>query len=247
MNDKKIKKNLIAVLCVVLAVFVASLAIIIEQRKQIVESQSKANSTPDYEENGYELPNQKHYISGWDRCLDQLRIDCDVAFVGDSITYKSSFDAMFPDLTICNLGVCSDDIKGVNYRVGTLETVRPDQVFLMIGINALKNDNIEECIEDYGVLVDNIRSRGDFELYLMSVTPVSKSDSGNDDPRPDVIIAFNEAIARIAEEKGATYIDLYSRLRDDEGYVQPEYTADGLHLSDDAYEVWAECIEDYID
>ena len=81
----------------------------------------------------------------------------------------------------------------------------------------------------------------------MSITPKSKDESGNDNPSPEVIAAFNEAIAQIAEEKGAIYVDLYSQIVDDSGYVKDVYTADGLHISDAAYEVWADMIRPYID
>ena len=248
---KKTKLNYILVLCIVLSFVVGSLAIIIEHSHKHLLSEivsaPTSNKIEAPEGADSELPNQKHYITAWDRCLDQLRIDCDVAFLGDSITYKSNFFQEFPDLTICNLGVSSDTIKAMNYRVGTLWTIRPEHVFLMIGINSLQNDNIDECIEDYRYLVDNVQSRYDFQLYIMSLTPKSKNESGIDDPSPETIISFNEALAQIAEEKNAIYIDLFSQIADDSGYVIDKYTHDGLHISDAAYEVWADLIRPYID
>ena len=53
-------------------------------------------------------------------------------------------------------------------------------------------------------------------------------------------------IAEIAQEKGAIYVDLYSHLVGDDGYVQDRYTEDGLHISEAAYEVWADIIRPYI-
>ena len=176
----------------------------------------------------------------------KLRVDCDVAFLGDSITYKSNFFQEFPDLTICNLGVCSDNIKAIDYRVATLWTIMPEHVFLMIGINSLRNDTLDECIEDYKVLIDDIVGLWDFQLYIMSITPRSKNESGIDNPAPDIIASFNEANAEIAENKGAIYVDLYSQVVDDSGYIKDVYTKDGLHLSDAAYEVWANMIRPYI-
>ena len=251
MNNKKAKRNLILISCIVLSFLVASLVIVIEHRHKQLESETAEaaaavlDSYLQESDADDELPDQKHFISGWDRCLDQLRIDADVIFLGDSITYKSSFEQEFPDLVICNLGVCSDTIKAMNYRVGTLETLRPEKVFLMIGINSLRNFGLEECIEDYKILVDNILSRWDFDLYIMSVTPVAKDDLGAENATPETIMAFNDAIAKIAEEKGATYVDLFSELQES-GYIKPEYTVDGLHLSDEAYDVWADMIEHYL-
>lgn len=245
-KNKQTNLNHLLILCIVLSFAVGSLAIIIEHHHRHIDSETSSDKIVIPEGADDELPNQKHFISGWDRCLDQLGIDSDVVFLGDSITYKSNFFLDFPDLVICNLGVCSDTIKAVNYRVGTLETLKPEHVVLMIGINSLRNIDVNECIEDYRILVDNVLSRWDFELYIMSVTPISKNESGEDAPPPENIVAFNKAIAEIAQEKGATYVDLYSQVVDDSGYIKDIYTEDGLHLSDEAYEVWTEMIRPYI-
>ena len=249
--NKKTKLNLIMVSCIAVSFLIASLVIVIEYNHKRVRSES-AEEFEDYLDSylyssnaGDELPDQRHFISAWDRCLDQLRIDADVIFLGDSIVYKSAFEQEFPDLDICNLGVCSDTIRAMNYRVGTLETLRPEKVFLMVGINSLRQFSLDECIEDYKVLVDNIQSRWDFDLYIMSVTPVARDGLGPENASPETIIAFNKAIAEIAEEKGATYVDLYSELEED-GYLKPEYSDDGLHLTDEAYDVWTDMIEDYL-
>ena len=249
-KSKRAKINYILILCIVLSFLVGSLAIIIEHShkdliSEIISSPS-SNKIEAPEGADDELPHAKHFITAWDRCLDQLRVDCDVVFLGDSITYKSNFFQEFPDLTICNLGVCYDTIKAMNFRVGTLWTVMPEHVFLMIGINSLKNDNLEECIEDYRYLVDNVQSRYDFQLYIMSITPKSRSESGVDDPSPEIIASFNEALAEIAQEKNAIYVDLYSQIVDDSGYVIDKYTHDGLHISDAAYDVWADLIRPYL-
>ena len=274
-KNNQLKTNRIILLFVILFVLIASIVIIValnhkqDKTEKINDTETVPVPTPETEpetESGPEteptsdseqdsgseepervFPAQVHYIAGWDRCLDQLCIDVDVVFMGDSITYKSSFEVEFPDLLICNLSVCSETIKGINYRVGTLQTVKPEKVFLMIGINSLKNNNLDVCVEDYRTLVDNIRSRGDFELYIMSVTPVAKNDSGEDNPSPETIVSFNEKIAELANEYGATYVDLHSKLKDDSGYIRPEYTEDGLHLSKEAYDVWTDSIKHYIE
>ena len=197
-------------------------------------------------DSGSKYPHPMYIYSGWDRCLEQLKVDCDVAFLGDSITYFSSFDLMFPDYTICNLGIPGDTIRGVKERTGTLETIRPEKVFLLIGVNSLRDDNVDECIEKYTALVENIRSRGDFDLYLISILPISGDISTELGLSPDTIISFNGNIAELSDRYNATYLDLFSQLQDS-GYIRPEYTADGLHLSESAYEVWANAIRPYIE
>jgi len=256
-KSKKTITNALVVICVIISFFIGSLVTVIVRNQKELSSETAENSlikdpAPESEEteNNEEevrLPHQIYYITGWDKCLDQSRIDCDVAFLGDSITYQSYFFLDFPDLVMCNLGVCSDTIKAMNSRVATLETIRPEHVFLMIGTNSLRNGNLEECIEDYKELVDNIISQWDFKLYLVSITPRSKVVDGEDDPSPELIVEFNKAIAEIAEEKGAVYFDLYSRLVDESGYIKDIFTKDGLHLADPGYEEWSKMMKRYLE
>ena len=197
-------------------------------------------------DSGSKFAHPMYIYSAWDRCLEQMRVDCDVAFLGDSIVYYSYFDQLFPDYKICNLGVPGDTIRGVKERTGTLETIRPEKVFLLIGVNSLRDDNVDECIEKYTALVENIRSRGDFNLYLISILPISSDISTELGLSPDTIISFNGNIAELSDRYNATYLDLFSQLQDS-GYIRPEYTADGLHLSESAYEVWANAMRPYIE
>ncbi|MBR3264646.1 MAG: hypothetical protein IKI61_01615 [Erysipelotrichaceae bacterium] len=197
-------------------------------------------------DSGSKFPHPMYIYSGWDRCLEQLQIDCDIAFLGDSITYYSYFDQMFPDYEICNMGIPGDTIRGVKERTGVLETIRPEKVFLLIGVNSLKDDNADVCLEKYTALVENVRSRGDFDLYLISILPISQNTSTDLNLSPDTIISFNGKISELSDRYNATYLDLFSQLQDS-GYIRPEYTVDGLHLSEEAYDVWADAIRPYIE
>ena len=216
-KNKPIRTNTLVLICIVVSFFIGSLATVIVFKSKSFSSQSAdssnvsdhASKSEDLKNEENRMPDQLYYIAGWDKCLDHLNIDCDVAFLGDSITYQSYFFQDYPDLVICNLGVCNDTIKAMNSRVTILRTIKPEHVFLMIGTNSLRNDNSDECIEDYRELVDNMMSKWDFKLYLVSITPRSKSQAGIDDPSPETIASFNEMIAKIAQENGAEYLDLY--------------------------------------
>ena len=265
---KKIKHTLFLTFCIIISIIVALLMPYIERDQKTIQCEEtvptvdpdpspvvspasdSGSATAEAHINETQaaegvFPHQMHYISGWDKCLDVLHVDCDVAFLGDSITYKSFFDVYFRDYSICNLGVAGDTIEGLSYRVGTLEAVKPEIVFVMIGINSLRNDTVDKCAEDYRTLVEKIKSLGDFDLYLMSITPLSENELGEDNPSPETIISFNKTINDIAAENDAGYLDLFALLQDS-GYIRPEYTTDGIHLSEKAYGVWADFIRPYI-
>lgn len=276
-KKRRLKRDSFLLSCIVISLLIAVIMSVVEHSQKPVDSQitpiqtdapvsssaecseddpesvaddvpttSPASSSNEIIETTDVFPHQVYYISGWDKCLDVLHVDCDVAFLGDSITYKSFFDVYFPNYTICNLGVAGDTIEGLNRRIGTLQTVKPEKVFVLIGINSLRNDTVDKCIEDYRTLVEDIQSLGDYDLYLISVTPISRNEEGYDDPSPDTIMSFNKVINDIAAENDAGYLDLFALLQDS-GYIRPEYTIDGIHLSEAGYGVWADFIRPYIE
>ena len=182
--------------------------------------------------------------AGWDLCLEQLGVDADVVFFGDSLTHHSDFTAYFPDLTICNFGVDSDTLTGMMDRVHMLKTVHPEVVFFLGGINSLKKDNFDSTLSDYALLVRLMRRRTDAKIYLLSILPISR-DRVADPTANEMISRFNRAIAALAEAEGAEYIDLASHFLLD-GEMNPALTTDGVHLTQAGYDLWAEVIAPYL-
>ena len=116
-------------------------------------------------------------VESWNSCLDKLDIDADVVFFGDSITMRYDFQSAFPDKSVVNLGLSADSILDMNNRVYMLETVKPEKIFLMAGVNSLKNEMmIGKYFSQYVSLVNDIRATvPQAELYIISVLPVSAS------------------------------------------------------------------------
>lgn len=184
-------------------------------------------------------------LSGWDRCLDQLRIQADIVFLGDSITHQSDFSRAFPDKTVCNLGISSNTIQDIIDRSPMVQTVHPQKIFLMFGINSLHDDNIAQCLNEYQTLVDTLLAENDADLYILSVLPVSQDKSSEKNVRPDSIVAFNRGLAEIASSNHLVFIDLYSVFETD-GWINEAYTADGIHLTQDGYDLWSREIAPYV-
>jgi lysophospholipase L1-like esterase len=60
------------------------------------------------------------------------------------------------------------------------------------------------------------------------------------------IAPVNAEIEKICTEKGVTYIDLYSKFTASDGYLEPSFTNDNLHLMGKGYLHWIEIIRPYI-
>ena len=184
-------------------------------------------------------------VKGWENTMKQLNYKADIAFFGNSITYYGEFQRVYADKDVVNLGYPGDNIDGMVRRIETLKAVHPDKVFLMAGINGLKNMELEMFVRKYNQLVDSVRKALPCaQIYLQSILPVSR-DKERDYGTNTKIMEANSSIRRIAEERHCTYIDLYSLYISD-GKMPDSLTEDGIHLCDKAYDRWYKHEERYI-
>ena len=183
----------------------------------------------------------------WANSLEQLNVDADVVFYGDSITQFSDFRPYFPDLTIGNLGHSGDLIPHLEKRIDTVKALSPKKLFLMIGINSLAKESPEECIKEYRHLLDFLEKElPDTGIYIESLLPISQKRDRDATLRTEAgVLQINRWLEESARERGLNYIDLYS-LYEKDGYLDPAFSSDGLHLLPEAYEPWAEAIRPYL-
>lgn len=170
-----------------------------------------------------------------------------VLFLGDSITEQYDLENYFHNDDYINGG------RGGNATGDILEQMKervydynPAKIFLMIGTNdGMTSDlednqaikNIEKIISDIQVTLPNTK------LYVESILPVNDSDDEKidhdmvRDRSNDNIKEMNQQIQDLCNEYQVTYINLYDKLIDDEGNLKLEYTREGLHMSDEGYQV----------
>lgn len=183
--------------------------------------------------------------NGWTNTLQKLDYDADVAFFGNSITCMSDFQKSFPDKKVINLGYPGDTMKGMMLRMTMLKAVKPEKIFMMAGINGLKTIGVNLFAAEYETLVDSVQtSLPHSQLYLQSILPINADvyDKYGDNDR---IQSANNVIKQIAVKKGCIYIDLFSLYYRD-GMLPKELTLDGIHLHPDAYQRWADAIQQYV-
>ena len=185
--------------------------------------------------------------------VEKKIVDENIVFLGDSITHRYDLDKYFSDYNTVNSGVegnrasdILDDMKDRVYRYN------PSKIFLLIGTNDL-DDAYELSVEDvYNNVVDITskitQKRKLSKIYIESVYPVNGEVTntparGKDNTR---IQEYNEKLKKLCKEKGYTYIDLYSDLLDEDDHLSIQYTTDGLHISDEGYDLITEKIKKYI-
>ena len=182
-------------------------------------------------------------VNSWNNCISKLNMEVDVVFFGDSETAGGDFQKAFPNVKSINLGYIGEDVKGMLRRVETMAAVQPKKIFLMAGINGLKQQSFSDFEYWYAKLVDSIHSTvPQAELYIESIIPVTTSSDYCDNIK---IREANTIIANIAAARQLVYIDLHGGYAID-GALPVEMSYDGLHLTSEAYNIWYNTIRKYI-
>ena len=180
-------------------------------------------------------------LQAWTNSLKQLRVEADVVFFGDSLTYYGDFASVYPDKVVCNLGLRVDTLQGMIDRVDQVRLLKPGTVFLMAGINDV-NIPTESFDFLYNLLVDSfLRVSPNARLIAQSILPVNTQDFSVSCDN-DRIKLCNKIVHKIAISKSLKYLDLYTCYEQD-GQLPSSYTKDGIHLFPEAYKIWYDMID----
>ena len=169
-----------------------------------------------------------------------------VVMLGDSLTAGCDWQARLAEAEVVNQGICGDSTWSVLARLDQVAAARPDLIFLQLGINDFgKKPSPEGILERHQKIWRELRAKlPETKLYVVSLLPVSAKRY----PRwGRPVLRLNHLLRAAAEENGLTYIDVHSRLSDEDGGLFKDFTYDGLHLLPPAYDRWLEAVKPYID
>lgn len=139
----------------------------------------------------------------------------------------------------------------VNNVLGTLDlsplTLNdPDyfqDIYLMFGLNEVGTD-VNSFVQSYKTLIDYVREhQTKANIYIISVTPVTqKVDADpNEVQSMERINSFNSALKQLCADNNCWYLDIYSMLVDEYGFLSSDYAfaGDGKHFEKSGYVAWA--------
>jgi lysophospholipase L1-like esterase len=130
----------------------------------------------------------------------------------------------------------------------------PSKVFILIGTNDIAEKKSEQhIIGNIWEIITRIRENcPETKIYLESIYPVY-SERNKKIKRHylrarnnEKICSINEKLRLMADEKGITYIDVFSHLVNEEGNIHLDYTVEGLHLTIRGYQKVAEVLMPYV-
>lgn len=179
-------------------------------------------------------------------------VDENVVFLGDSITDFYDLEKYFSGMHVVNSGVDGNTTDNIlNNMKERVYDYNPSKVLILIGTNDITNDkNVDEIFDNIKKIIEQIRENRPYaEIYLESIYPVNDTDDSKinhemvNGRKNDTIKEINSKLREYSKKNDVIYIDMYSKLSDDDGNLKLDYTKEGLHLSDKGYEVVTKVLE----
>jgi lysophospholipase L1-like esterase len=165
-----------------------------------------------------------------------------ILFLGDSITEEFPLEHYFPNLPVINRGIGGDSIDGVIERLElSAIKLRPDLLFLMIGINDIGADQSvaymrQKYIELFSLIQSGLPQT---KFYVQSLLPCTEEWGKSMTVQ---VREINQFLQKTCREKSIPFIDLYSRFIDQKNYLKESLSCDGLHINTNGYNLWAQII-----
>ncbi|MFL6210097.1 MAG: SGNH/GDSL hydrolase family protein [Pyrinomonadaceae bacterium] len=184
-----------------------------------------------------------------------------VVFMGDSITDSwddPRYGGFFPGKPYIDRGISGQTTPQmlIRFRPDVI-ALQPKVVVILAGTNDIAGNtgpmtlaNIEDNLASMSELA---RAHG-IRVVLAALLPISdyeKNKEGQPIIRtvqrpPAQIKALNEWMRKYAGENHLTFLDYYSALADDKGFLKVELSEDGLHPNQQGYAVMAPLAEQAI-
>lgn len=184
-----------------------------------------------------------------------------IVFMGDSITDlwdEPRYGGFFPGKPYVNRGISGQTTPQMLLRFRPdVIALKPKVVVILAGTNDIAGNTGPMTlagIEDNLASMVELARAHDIRVVLSSLLPVSdyeKNKEGKPIIRttqrpPDQIKALNEWMKKYAAENRLTYLDYYSAMIDDKGFLKDELSDDGLHPNGKGYAVMAPLVEQAI-
>jgi lysophospholipase L1-like esterase len=155
--------------------------------------------------------------------------------IGDSLSVWLPSDRLPTNQLWLNQAISGDTTQGVLQRLSDFDDTRPDVIYVMAGVNDLKQGHSDAYILwNFQKIVRRLQqAHPEARIVLQSILPTRAPQIPN-----HRIAGLNRQLAAIARHYAVYYLDLHSQFAASDGQIQPQYTTDGIHLTDRGYLTW---------
>lgn len=134
-----------------------------------------------------------------------------------------------------NQGLSGDTTAGILKRLSLFDRTNPDAIYLMAGINDLRQGATDqEILTNLQQIMRQLRTRHPYaQVYVHSILPTRLEAIP-----VERIRRLNYSISQLALREASYYINLQPAFADADGHLQTKLTTDGLHLNAMGYRLW---------
>ncbi len=116
------------------------------------------------------------------------------------------------------------------------------KIYIMLGINDIAPYGTDDAVKNMAKLIAKIQAKSpDAKIFVQSSTPMIKKMQMTSLNNPN-LADYDYKLSVMCKEKGYSFVDVASVMRDKEGNLPLEYCSDpdvlGMHFTDKACEIW---------
>lgn len=155
--------------------------------------------------------------------------------VGDSLSLWLPSEALPRDRFWLNQSISGETTGQMLQRLSGFAATRPDTIYIMAGVNDLKNGASNgELVGNLRLMVYRLRQQHpEARIVVHSILPTRLANI----PSARVRLV-NQLVAHAVKQQGAEFVDLQPQFTDADGNLTRELTTDGVHLNPEGYRLW---------
>lgn len=185
----------------------------------------------------------KRYVRYISRLLEPEPKHPSVIMLGDSLIRLGNWNKLVGRKDILNRGVSGDSLEGIFQRAQALPASTAKIIFLEGGINDLPHRDSRYLLAGYQNLISYWQSSPVIPvvtglLYLSPRAAQSYTWRSDWQGINAMVARLNDQLQQICAQQNLDFLDLNRHLSIPD-QLRPEYTTDGVHLTDAAYAIWA--------
>lgn len=181
----------------------------------------------------------------------------DALFIGDSRTVALRAFGSFPNahyFARTGIGINSlfeypatDEATNVSLKYRLSER-QYGKIYIMIGVNDLSYGTLTSFADSYFSAIDTIREyQPNAIIYVQSIVGITEKEERYSPNRfnNQTVLNRNAILKARCNDESIVYLDLFSVYADESGYLNPEYSADGLHIKPDYTYIWEDFLKSH--
>jgi lysophospholipase L1-like esterase len=152
--------------------------------------------------------------------------------LGDSLAQWFPSEQLSRDRFWLNQGISGDTTSSILERLAAFEQTKPDSIYLMAGINDLRQGvSNQDILTNLAEIVRRLKvAHPQTQIYINSILPTRLEAISTNQIRQ-----LNHSIASLSEQTGIHFVNLQPAAADRQKPIQVQFTTDGMRLSAQGY------------